>query len=84
VDEQKQHRCDTCRFWERLPRGHQDTEELDEQGGTCRRFPPLMDITMLMGLDRVEAKELVWKAEGYIFPVSWADNWCGEWQAKGE
>lgn len=75
-------RCETCRFWELLPAGHQDRGE--PLNGTCRRFPPVLDTARLVKQKYDEIVEDTFKGGGYVFPVTGSDDWCGEWRAADE
>lgn len=78
-------RCETCRWWVRLPEGHQEYSDENDPGtwcGKCHRNPP-----------QVEAKPLpvsednaddMWTPLPYWFPVIEAGDFCGEWHAADQ
>ena len=65
-------RCETCRFWDRLNGPGWTVAEYEESfrhpAGKCCRMPPTGIYVQGYG------DEAVW-------PPTWSDDWCGEWQA---
>jgi hypothetical protein len=68
-------RCATCRFWELLPKAHQ---EPDAGGllGLCHRFPPTLQPHEAISFEAASSPD------AWILPTTWNDFWCGEWQAR--
>jgi hypothetical protein len=75
--------CSACRFWRRL---EQDADEFgfardyevpDGSTGVCRRYPPS---TRRADIDHASSHS--WDAaRGAYWPVTWDDDWCGEFDA---
>lgn len=90
ADEQKE-RCETCKFWERVPE-HSQKKNAGECG-SCRRYPPVLNHSEVVvsakkknrdGLEEgpIEAAEVLrWC---WTCPVVSSDDWCGEYQRKNE
>lgn len=70
-------RCDLCRFWNGFS-AQIDGVHPDDMLGTCRRYPPILDMT--------EAKEFCKENYSYLDyrfwnqPVTEAQAWCGEFK----
>jgi hypothetical protein len=65
-DEQRTKRCETCKWWEK------NVVQFEDPEGFCHRHPPLRD----------RQDDSDWsKASGYINPITYHDNFCGEWTA---
>jgi hypothetical protein len=74
-------RCDQCRFWELLPEAHQELSSgPDEDGGQCRRFPPVLNQPYLQTQKRLAEESLLFT--GWSFPVTQGIDWCGEFKPK--
>jgi hypothetical protein len=74
-------RCDQCRFWQRLPDGHQElAANADEEGGQCHRFPPVLNTAHLHKVSRPEEEVFFFSA--WDFPVTAAFDWCGEFKPR--
>ena len=62
-------RCENCRFWADFGEKRRKLEfQLEEQYGTCYRYPPLACIS----------------DEQHGRPVTNFTDWCGEWQSGEE
>ncbi len=69
------------------PTGYQP----DDFSGDCRRYPPTVDFVPLIGLamqwvkdtnQPVDDANLGQRVQESTWPLTTADDWCGEWQAK--
>jgi hypothetical protein len=69
-DKAPRERCGTCRFWDRMGRDPSGSEV-----GGCHRYPKVY-------APRVPDEPGV--TENWRFPPHAADDWCGEWRAKGD
>lgn len=82
-----QPRCDACRFWARHP-GDALASEADDVSGTCRRFPPVLNNTIVAisaEEDSVQAAEDANREmSSWAWPVTCGCDWCGEFQPKPE
>ena len=79
-EEKRKERCDTCRFWIGLG---------NSESGKCHRYPPVInpavaakiaeenpeDDSITLGFEHASPKL-------FHSPVTWDDDFCGEWQAK--
>jgi hypothetical protein len=78
--EHMQRKCENCQFWQsimRLPLKDGKTfEEIElgegRPGGNCRRFPP------------IQTHELYEVRNGFDYPATYHDDWCGEWRPKDD
>lgn len=69
--------CGNCYFWKHAggSLGH------DEDGhGECRRRPPAVIDSLVNLHDDPELTTTVWDATR--FPISWHQDWCGEYRHK--
>jgi hypothetical protein len=62
-------RCDSCRYWDLV-----DTDPSPD--GECHRHAPTVMLCQLTGESPRDA--------GYhcVWPLTWADEWCGEWEPR--
>jgi hypothetical protein len=75
--------CSSCQFWERY--GGDDLFY-----GVCKRYPPVLSddaVKFYRKTDDSDTEEvsLIRSVRGpnvWFSPVTGADDWCGEWQAK--
>lgn len=72
MDEQ----CKTCRFWFNYDPG---TVDNPPEFGYCRRYPPIIDPAMCL-TDHSDTQGVAFAATR--FPVTYFEEWCGEWQSK--
>lgn len=75
--------CKDCRFW------NPDSGQLVKPVGigTCQRFPPIINslYTESLHLDAngTERSDILPQEAGIgVFPVTYCDNWCGEFVAS--
>ena len=70
--------CAKCRFW-----GILDTQYanfIDDQDGTCRRFPPTAILPDLR--DEDGGVDSLSRAYTWFFPATRGGDWCGEFQSR--
>lgn len=66
--------CKSCRYWERDPRGNGVRgHNTDGRYSNCRRRAPVFVGT--------EGTDCQFAGRGTVWPVTAADDWCGEFQA---
>lgn len=80
--------CENCRFWVRTQGDEVTSDDAAAINvdciGFCKRLPPAVDFVFLRTLAKGN-NELTPISDRYdctIFPVTWADDWCGEYKPK--
>lgn len=77
-------RCETCRFWNTESNQIAQSETNVGGKGTCQRMPPLIsdayNRALLREAERDVDSEDSEESAGRAWPVTWDDDWCGEWQ----
>lgn len=76
--------CEDCFFWELLSRW-EDREIEETTEGYCRRYPPVINQTFVeinADGDSVQACEESADKCSWSQPVTFPDDWCGEWKEK--
>lgn len=67
-------KCKECRFWQVA-----DDEEVTS--GYCHRYPPNCEVAPCsIAFDPDDAEWKLYTRNFYQWPVTGADDWCGEWQ----
>ena len=74
-DNPGEERCSACRFWSVFYEGDALNPEAIVEG-FCRRLPPSPQV--------VNEDDLTWANTHAEFPMTWADQWCGEFERRGE
>ena len=74
--------CNNCKFFKTMTR----TNKSEYCLGTCARFPPTLDHTLIDSAGADEAKKNVYRTLpfGWHWPRVGSDSWCGEWQQSTE
>lgn len=76
--------CENCIFW-KLLHFYEDKEIEETTEGYCRRYPPVINQTVIeIGAegDGIDACEEAARKSSWDQPVTFPDQWCGEWKAK--
>lgn len=95
-DTMSEERCETCRFWEPCVSGNgvgnDRTLAAEDAGnsGECRRHAPTRILADAPDALTAYAKNAdgtydeggEWGQSRRLFPLTYAWDWCGEWQAK--
>ncbi len=74
--------CETCQWWQQLdPNGEGAATDggytvSDFGTGLCRRMPPWLKLRPDPATDSADA------AAAAIWPVTWDEDWCGEYQPR--
>lgn len=80
----KSERCETCRFWQALEQDRQENE--DNLIGDCRRRPPRFVPHVFerqaapVHFSRTASEDERDLYEATRFPLTDADEWCGEFE----
>ena len=75
MSDKKEECCLDCRFW-KADRG-------DSELGQCRLNPPVFH-PQIFELEEDEQNSIYIVDRRTFFPVTWWEDWCGKWEAKGE
>lgn len=68
-------RCETCRFWLLF-----DDNPKDMAMGYCRRYPPIPSPWE----DENDDPILNLQPETFLQPMTYLDEWCGEYQLRAD
>ena len=71
--------CRDCLFWRMK---NTEASAHDDAAGECRRFPPVPDAGY-MAMAHSEGGDDHDEPHAYVFPVTDAVTWCGEWRQSG-
>jgi hypothetical protein len=82
--------CSMCRFWRR-------DADVADGSGDCRRYPPRYDLPQLLILAALDVRDggrrigvhsppcgVEGDPDMHHWPATYEDQWCGEYQPRGD
>jgi hypothetical protein len=68
--------CGNCKFWKDIDKHNAGNH------GQCRRFPPVVVSLPPSQIDGHGDGDTFNPWDATVFPETWNDDWCGEYQPK--